>query len=68
MADWLELEELHQFPQMRIAKSEGSIGWIPYFMERVDFSNWRHKVWTHSRFQYIKPTSARRLRPDPSVH
>jgi hypothetical protein len=25
-------------------------------MERADFSNWRHKVWTRSRFQDIKPS------------
>ncbi|MCB2060830.1 MAG: amidohydrolase family protein [Novosphingobium sp.] len=56
VADWLQLEELHQYPDMRIAISEGSIGWIPYFMERADFSNWRHKTWTHSRFQELKPS------------
>jgi predicted TIM-barrel fold metal-dependent hydrolase len=56
LADWLQLEELHRYPQMRIAISEGSIGWVPYFMERANFSNWRHKAWTHSRFQNIKPS------------
>jgi hypothetical protein len=25
-------------------------------MERADFSNWRHKAWTRSRFQDIKPS------------
>jgi len=56
MADWLQLEELHKYPQLRIAVSEGSLGWVPYFMERADFSNWRHKAWTKSRFQEIKPS------------
>ncbi|MBW8784666.1 MAG: amidohydrolase family protein [Novosphingobium sp.] len=56
LADWLQLKELHTYPQLRIAISEGSIGWVPYFMERADFSNWRHKAWTHSRFQDIKPS------------
>ncbi len=56
LADWLQLEELHQYPQLRIAISEGSIGWVPYFMERADFSNWRHKAWTHSRFKDLKPS------------
>jgi predicted TIM-barrel fold metal-dependent hydrolase len=56
LADWLQLEELHQYPDLRIAISEGSIGWVPYFMERADFSNWRHKKWTHSRFQELKPS------------
>ncbi len=56
LADWLQLEELHKYPQLRIAISEGSIGWVPYFMERADFSNWRHKTWTKSRFQDFKPS------------
>jgi predicted TIM-barrel fold metal-dependent hydrolase len=56
LADWLQLEELHTYPDLRIAISEGSIGWVPYFMERADFSNWRHKAWTNSRFQDIKPS------------
>jgi predicted TIM-barrel fold metal-dependent hydrolase len=55
-ADWLNLEALHRYPTMRIALSEGSIGWVPYFMERADFSNARHKAWTHSRFQKTKPS------------
>lgn len=58
VADWLQLDELFQYPDMRIIVSEGSIGWVPYLMERADFSNWRHGVWTKSRFQQnnIKPS------------
>jgi predicted TIM-barrel fold metal-dependent hydrolase len=56
VADWLQLEELHKYPKLRLVVSEGGIGWVPYFMERADFSNWRHKAWTHSRFQEIKPS------------
>ena len=41
---------------MKIALSEGGIGWIPYFMERSDFSHERHKAWTHSRFKGTKPS------------
>ena len=55
-ADWLQLEALERYPQMRIALSEGGIGWVPYFLERADYSNWRHKVWTHSIFQAKKPS------------
>jgi predicted TIM-barrel fold metal-dependent hydrolase len=55
-ADWLQLAALQQYPQLRIALSEGSIGWVPYFLERADYSNWRHKVWTHSIFQQQKPS------------
>jgi len=41
---------------LRIVISEGSIGWVPYLMERADFSNNRHKAWTRSLFQNIKPS------------
>jgi len=55
-ADWLNLAALHQYPGIRIALSEGSIGWVPYFLERADFSHERHKAWTHSNFGKIKPS------------
>jgi predicted TIM-barrel fold metal-dependent hydrolase len=55
-ADWLQLKALQDYPQMRIALSEGSIGWVPYFLERADFSNWRHKTWANSIHQDKKPS------------
>ena len=57
-ADWLHLEALMRYPTMKIALSEGGIGWIPYFLERADFSHWRHKTWTHSdvAFRGRKPS------------
>ncbi len=51
-SDWLNLAALHKYPDMRIALSEGSIGWVPYFMERADFSHQQHHAWTHSN-QYM---------------
>jgi predicted TIM-barrel fold metal-dependent hydrolase len=50
-ADWLQLKALHDYPTLRVALSEGGIGWVPYFMERADFSNWRHRAWTNTVFQ-----------------
>jgi predicted TIM-barrel fold metal-dependent hydrolase len=55
-ADWLHLEALERYPDMKIALSEGGIGWIPYFLERSDFSHERHKAWTHSRFKGTRPS------------
>jgi predicted TIM-barrel fold metal-dependent hydrolase len=55
-ADWLHLEALERYPTMKIALSEGGIGWIPYFLERSDFSHERHKAWTHSRFEGTRPS------------
>jgi predicted TIM-barrel fold metal-dependent hydrolase len=47
-ADWLNLKALQRYPTMKIALSEGGIGWVPYFLERADFSHGQHKAWTHS--------------------
>jgi predicted TIM-barrel fold metal-dependent hydrolase len=56
-SDWLQLKALHDYPDLRIALSEGGIGWVPYFLERADFSNWRHRNWTNSIFQKdLKPS------------
>jgi predicted TIM-barrel fold metal-dependent hydrolase len=55
-ADWLQLDALQRYPSMKVALSEGSIGWVPYFLERTDFSHERHKAWTHSRFPNTKPS------------
>jgi predicted TIM-barrel fold metal-dependent hydrolase len=57
-SDWLHLEALLRYPSMKIALSEGSIGWVPYFLERSDFSHERHKAWTHSdlNFKGMKPS------------
>jgi predicted TIM-barrel fold metal-dependent hydrolase len=51
-ADWLQLEALHRYPDMKICLSECGIGWIPYFMERADFSHSRHQFWTHSNLTF----------------
>jgi predicted TIM-barrel fold metal-dependent hydrolase len=55
-ADWLSLDALLRYPDMRIALSESGIGWVPYFMERADFSHERHKAWTHSHYAGKKPS------------
>ncbi len=45
-ADLLWCRVLQRFPDLRIALSEGGIGWIPYFLERVDYVYQNHHVWT----------------------
>jgi len=55
-ADWLTLEALNRYPTMKLALSEGGIGWVPYFMERADFSHGQHNAWTHSDYKGMKPS------------
>ncbi|MCU0267222.1 MAG: amidohydrolase [Acidimicrobiales bacterium] len=35
-----------RFPDLKVALSEGGIGWIPYFLERIDRTYDRHSAWT----------------------
>jgi predicted TIM-barrel fold metal-dependent hydrolase len=39
-----------KFPDIRVALSEGGIGWIPYFLERVDYVYKHHRAWTGADF------------------
>jgi predicted TIM-barrel fold metal-dependent hydrolase len=41
---------LRKFPDLKVALSEGGIGWIPYFLERVDYNYKRHHLWTGQEF------------------
>jgi predicted TIM-barrel fold metal-dependent hydrolase len=43
MTDWLFSGWLVRLPELKLAYSEGQIGWIPYILERAD------KVWEHNR-------------------
>ena len=36
LTDWLFSGKLEQFPNLRLAYSEGQIGWLPYVLERAD--------------------------------
>jgi predicted TIM-barrel fold metal-dependent hydrolase len=49
-ADLLWSPVLRKFGDLRVALSEGGIGWIPYFCERVDWIYTRHHQWTGQDF------------------
>ena len=49
-ADLLWSPVLRKFPDITFALSEGGIGWIPYFLERVDNVYKHHRAWTHQNF------------------
>ena len=39
-----------KFPDLKVSLSEGGIGWIPYFLERVDYTYKQHGAWTGADF------------------
>jgi predicted TIM-barrel fold metal-dependent hydrolase len=41
---------LKDYPDLRIALSEGGTGWIPYFLERIDRTYDMHHLWTGQDF------------------
>ena len=55
-ADWLFLKALQTYPTLKISLSEGGIGWIPYFLERADFTYEHHRAWTYADFGKKKPS------------
>jgi predicted TIM-barrel fold metal-dependent hydrolase len=49
LLDWLFSGNFERFPGLKIALSEGSIGWIPYFLERAEKVIDKQRFWA-SRF------------------
>jgi predicted TIM-barrel fold metal-dependent hydrolase len=45
-ADIVWSRVMTEFPDLRIALSEGGIGWVPYFLERIDYVYKNHHRWT----------------------
>ena len=41
---------LRKFKGLQFALSEGSIGWLPYWLERIDYVYQQHHFWTHQDF------------------
>jgi predicted TIM-barrel fold metal-dependent hydrolase len=48
------------FPRMKIAMSEGGIGWIPYALERMDYVYEHHHSWTGADFGGRRPSDVYR--------
>jgi len=61
-ADLLWSRVLRTFPTLRFALSEGGIGWIPYFLDRVDWIYERHHPWTGQDFGDQLPSQVFRER------
>lgn len=48
LMDWLLSGVLIRHPRLKLALSEGGIGWIPYVLDRADYS-WEHQgAWTNT--------------------
>ncbi|MGO8861128.1 MAG: amidohydrolase family protein [Acidimicrobiales bacterium] len=45
-ADLVWAPIFQKFRGIKVALAEGGIGWIPYFLERVDYTYEHHKAWT----------------------
>ena len=41
---------LRKFPTVKFSLAEGGIGWIPYWLERADYTYQRHHLWTGQDF------------------
>ena len=39
-----------------MALSEGGIGWVPYLLERADFTYKHHRAWTNANFGELLPS------------
>jgi len=48
--DWLWAPMWKKYPGLRLALSEGGIGWIPYLLERANFTYRHHHAWTMTNF------------------
>jgi predicted TIM-barrel fold metal-dependent hydrolase len=61
-ADLLWSRVIKEFPDIRIALSEGGTGWIPYFLDRVDRTYDMHHLWTGQDFGDKRPSEIFRER------
>jgi len=55
-ADWITLDAFARYPRLKVALAEGGLGWVPYLLERADFTNRHHGAWTHKDYGDKKPS------------
>lgn len=61
-ADLIFSPVITKFPGVKFALSEGGIGWLPYFLERIDYVWAEHHRWTGIEFGGRKPSEIFRER------
>jgi predicted TIM-barrel fold metal-dependent hydrolase len=55
-ADLVWSRVFREFPDLRVALSEGGTGWIPYFLDRLDRTYDMHHAWTGQDFDGRMPS------------
>jgi predicted TIM-barrel fold metal-dependent hydrolase len=69
MLSWIFSGLLQRFPGTKIALSEGSIGWIPWFLERANQVLNTQKFWVAKGLQYTgSAEGAHAVNKDVDVH
>jgi predicted TIM-barrel fold metal-dependent hydrolase len=58
--EWLFSPALQRYDNLKIALSEGSIGWMPYYIERCAYVADRHKDWVT---KFVRDSSGRYRAP-----
>ena len=54
MLSWLFSGLFTRFPNLKIALSEGEIGWIPYFLERAEQVLDKQRYWVQRGVQFME--------------
>jgi predicted TIM-barrel fold metal-dependent hydrolase len=57
LCDWLFSGIFMRFPNLKIAYSEGEIGWIPFLLERADWVWDRHRGWADRSIMNEPPSA-----------
>jgi predicted TIM-barrel fold metal-dependent hydrolase len=57
LVDWLMCGAFNRFPELKIAYSEGQIGWIPYVLERADVVWEENRAWGGVAENVLRPPS-----------
>ena len=58
--DLLWSQVLRKFPDLQFALSEGGTGWLPYWLERIDYVYQQHRFWTGQDFGDKLPSQVAR--------
>jgi predicted TIM-barrel fold metal-dependent hydrolase len=56
-SDLIWCPALAKYEHLRFVMSEGGIGWVPYLLERADYTWERHRFWTQATHMKEKPST-----------